>query len=48
MKDCPEPLDAVYEDPDAALGNKVQPSFAQSKEVRTADNVAYFTQLRSS
>ena len=42
----PEPLEAVYEDPDAALGADFQPSFAQNKEVRTADNVAYSTQLQ--
>ena len=46
MKDGPAPMEAVYEDPDTAVGDKVQPSFSQSKEVRTADNVAYFTQLQ--
>ena len=42
---CEDP-EAVYEDPDAALGANVQLSFSQDKEVRTADNVSYSTQLR--
>ena len=45
IKDGLVPMEAVYEDRDTAVGNKFQPSFAQSKEVRTADNVVYFTQL---
>ena len=46
MKDSPKPSEAVYEDPDAPVGDKVKPGFAQSNEVRTADNVAYLTQVQ--
>ena len=42
----PKPLEAIYEDPDAALGDNFQPSFAQNKGARTADNMAYSTQLQ--
>ena len=41
-----EPLEAIYEDPDAALGDNFQFSFAQSEELKTAANVAYSTQLQ--
>ena len=46
MNEVPEPLDAMYEDPDAALRENFQPSFLQNVEVRTGDNVAYATQLK--
>ena len=46
MKDSPKPIEAVYEDPDAVISDKFQPSFSQGKEVKTADNVAYSTQLQ--
>ena len=40
------PLEVVYEDPDTAASGSLQPSISQSKEVRTADNVAYSTELQ--
>ena len=46
VNEGPKPLEAVYEDPDADLSGNFQPSFAQNKEVRTADNVAYSTQVQ--
>ena len=46
MKDGPKPLEAVCEDQVTALGGKFQPSFSQKTEVRTAENVAYITQLQ--
>ena len=46
VNEGPETLEAVYEDPDAALGDNFQPSFAQNKQVRTAENVAYSTKLQ--
>ena len=46
MNEAPKPLEAIYEDPDAVLGDNFQPSFAQDKEVITADNVPYSTELQ--
>ena len=53
VNENPEPLkavyenpEAVYEDPDAALNANVLVNFSQDKEVITADNMAYSTQLQ--
>ena len=46
VSEVPEPLDAVYEDPDTVLGDDFQPSFLLNQKVRTRDNVAYSTQLQ--
>ena len=46
MNEFPEPLDAMYEDPDAVLRENFQPSLLQNVEVSTGDNVAYSAQLQ--
>ena len=46
VNEGPETIEIVYEDPDDALGHNIQPGFTQNREVRTADNVAYSTQLQ--
>ena len=46
VKEVPEPLDAMYEDPDTVLRENFQPSFLQNVELSTGDNVAYATQLQ--
>ena len=45
VNEGPKPLRVSYENTGAAVSDNFQPSFAQNEEVRTADNVAYFTQL---
>ena len=46
VNEGPKPVEAIYEDPDTVLSDNFQPSFAQDKEVTTADNMAYSTQLQ--
>ena len=46
VNEGPKALEAIYEDPDAVLDDNFQPSFSQDKEVITADNVPYSTELQ--
>ena len=46
VNEGPEPLDAIYEDLDAAVVGNFQPSALQNVEIGTADNVAYSTKLQ--
>ena len=46
VSEDPELLNAIDEDPNAALPDKFQPSAVQNMEVETADNVAYYKKLQ--